>query len=376
MNALVAWKMLAHEKARNTLAVGGIFIAVLMIFLQLGFYDCVPKAGMLTYNGLRFDILLTSSSYVSQVQSYDFPRARLYQALSLPEVESASPFYQGEASWLSEPGGARRDLFVMGFRLADRSMIVDDIVRQLDVLALPDTLLVDTQTLPIYGPRTPGRTVELRERTMHIGGQYTLGTGFVGTGAVVVSDVNFIRIFPRRSLAAVNLGLVNLKAGSNPDQVAARLRALLPADTKVFTRSEMKAHEIAYWQTKAPTGIIFGFGVIISIIAGTIILYGTLATQVTRQLPQYATLKAMGYTDGALRHIVVALALITAGIAYIPALGGTLMIYDRLRIIARLPIDMTAARVAGVLAITLAMAAGSALLAVGKAIRTDPADLF
>ena len=85
MNAFVAWRMLTHEKGRNTLAVGGILVAVLMIFLQLGFYDCVPKAGMLIYNGLRFDILLTSSSYVSQVQSYDFPRARLYQALSLPE---------------------------------------------------------------------------------------------------------------------------------------------------------------------------------------------------------------------------------------------------------------------------------------------------
>ena len=56
MNAFVAWRMLTHEKGRNTLAVGGIFIAVLMIFLQLGFYDCVPKAGMLTYNGMRFDM--------------------------------------------------------------------------------------------------------------------------------------------------------------------------------------------------------------------------------------------------------------------------------------------------------------------------------
>jgi putative ABC transport system permease protein len=376
MNALVAWRMLTHEKGRNILAVGGIFIAVLMIFLQLGFYNCVPKAGLLTYNGLRFDLLLTSSSYVSQVQSYDFPRARLYQALSLPEVETASPFYQGEASWLTEPGGVRRDLFVMGFRLADRSMIVEDIERQLDVLARPDTLLVDTQTLPVYGPRTPGRTVELRERTVQIGGQYALGTGFLGLGAVVVSDVNFIRIFPRRSLAAVNLGLVRLKPGSDPDQVAARLRALLPPDTRVFTRPDIEAHEIAYWQTKAPTGVIFGFGVIISIVAGTIILYGTLATQVTRQLPQYATLKAMGHSDGALRSIVVALALITSGIAYIPAVGAALMIYDRLRIIARLPIDMTATRILGVLTITLVMAAGSALLAVGKAIRTDPADLF
>ena len=182
MNALVAWRMLTHEKGRNILAVGGIFIAVLMIFLQLGFYNCVPKAGLLTYNGLRFDLLLTSSSYVSQVQSYDFPRARLYQALSLPEVETASPFYQGEASWLTEPGGVRRDLFVMGFRLADRSMIVEDIERQLDVLARPDTLLVDTQTLPVYGPRTPGRTVELRERTVQIGGQYAARHRIPGFG--------------------------------------------------------------------------------------------------------------------------------------------------------------------------------------------------
>ena len=376
MNAFVAWRMLTHERGRNTLAIGGIFIAVLMIFLQLGFYDCVPKAGMLTYNSLRFDILLTSSNYVSQVQSYDFPRARLYQVLSLPEVESASPFYQGEASWLTDTSGVRRDIFVMAFRLADRSMAVQDIDRQLEVLQRPDTLLVDTQTLPIYGPKTPGRMVELQQRAAKMGGQYVLGTGFLGNGAVVVSDVNFIRIFPTRSLAAVNLGLVKLKPGSNPDQVATRLRALLPADTKVFTRAEIETAEVSYWQTKAPTGIIFGFGVIISVVAGAIILYGTLATQVTRQLPQYATLKAMGYSDGALRGIVVVLALITAGIAYLPALGGTLMIYDRLRIAARLPIDMTATRIFGVLAITLAMAAGSALLAVGKATRADPADLF
>ena len=60
MSALVAWRMLTDEKARSALAVGGIFISVLMIFLQLGFYNCVPKGAMLTYNG--FDILLTSSS--------------------------------------------------------------------------------------------------------------------------------------------------------------------------------------------------------------------------------------------------------------------------------------------------------------------------
>ena len=51
-----------------------------MIFLQLGFYSSVPLAGMLIYDHLKFDILLTSSAYSYQEQPYDFPAA----ALSVP----------------------------------------------------------------------------------------------------------------------------------------------------------------------------------------------------------------------------------------------------------------------------------------------------
>jgi hypothetical protein len=72
----IAWRILMHEKGRNALAVGGIFIAVLMIFLQLGFYFSVPKGGMRVYDRLRFDLLLTSSAYDFQGRSYDFPRCR------------------------------------------------------------------------------------------------------------------------------------------------------------------------------------------------------------------------------------------------------------------------------------------------------------
>src|SRR3954469_2571032 len=149
MNTLVVWRILTHEKGGNMLATGGIFIAVLMIFLQLGFYFCVPRSGMLIYNHLRFDLLLTSSAYVAQVQSYSFPRRRLYQALLLPEIESGASFYQGETSWLNEAGRVRRDVFVMGFKLEDESFAVEDIERQLDVLQRPDTVLVDTLTLPM-----------------------------------------------------------------------------------------------------------------------------------------------------------------------------------------------------------------------------------
>jgi putative ABC transport system permease protein len=376
MSTLLAWRILLHEKGRNALAVAGIFIAILMIFLQLGFYASVPRAGMLVYNQLAFDIMLTSSDYVFQEQSYDFPRRRLYQALSMPDVASVSPMYQGEAQWLNTTDRLRRDVFVMGFRLDDDSVRVPDIRRQRSLLQRNDTVLVDNMTLPMYGPQMRGRVVEIADRAVEIAGTYLLGTGFLGLGAVVTSDLNFIRIFPGRSLDRVNLGLVRLKDGSDPALAAARLRALLPPDTRVFTRAELDAYEETFWRKRTSTGLVFGFGVAVSVVVGMVILYQTLATQIIRHLPQYATFKAIGYTDGYLQRVVLSLALITAGLAYVPALATAVMAYDKLRTLARLPIEMTPARIVVVLVIALTMSGATALLAVSKVRRVDPADLF
>jgi putative ABC transport system permease protein len=376
MSYLLAWRILMHEKGRNALAVAGIFIAILMIFLQLGFYASVPRAGMLLYNRLAFDIMLTSSQYVFQEQSYDFPRQRLDQALSLPEVASVSPLYQGEAQWLNTTGGLRRDIFVIGFRVEDDRIGVPDVLRQKSLLQRDDTVLLDSMSLPMYGPQTKGRVVEIGDRAVEIAGTYLLGTGFLGLGAVVTSDLNFVRIFPNRSLDGVNLGLVTLKAGSDARETAARLRALLPPDTRVFTRAELDAYEESFWRKRTSTGLVFGFGVVVSIVVGMVILYQTLATQILRHLPQYATFKAIGYTDGYLQKVVVSLALMTASIAFLPALATAIVVYGKLRELARLPIEMTATRIIAVLVIALTMSAATALLAVNRVRRVDPADLF
>ncbi len=376
MTVLVAWRILIHEKLRSALAAGGIFIALLMIFLQLGFFVAVPKSGLQVYDSLRFDLLLVSTAYVYQAEANEFPRQRLYQALALPEIASAEPFYEGEGRWLNIEGGLARDIFIMGFKPGDRIFLVPDINRRLDMLRRPDTVLIDDQTRPMYGPRTPGRRVEINNRTVEIAGSYFVGTGFLGLGAAVTSDLNFIRIFPHRSLSAPNLGLVALKPGVEPDHVAGRLRAILPADTRVFTRAELDAYERAYWVKRTATGIIFGFGVLMSVIVGTVILYQTLATQITRQLPEYATLKAIGYSDTDLGKIVTGVAVILSGSVFIPAILAALAIYAKVRTAVRLPIEMTFSRVVVVLAMALLMAMASALLAVGRVRRADPADLF
>src|SRR5712671_1949599 len=95
----VAWRILVDQKGRTALATGGIFIAILLIFVELGFFVAVPQGGMLIYDNMRFDLLMTSDKYLFQSESGQFPRARLATAAAVPEVAQASPVYLGGAKW-------------------------------------------------------------------------------------------------------------------------------------------------------------------------------------------------------------------------------------------------------------------------------------
>jgi putative ABC transport system permease protein len=372
----IAWRILTHQKGRTALAIGGIFVAILLIFVELGFFIAVPQGGMLIYDHMRFDLLLASEKYIFQSESWQFPRARLAEAAKIAEVAQASPLYLGGTKWQDVAGGVRPDVAVFGVDPKAGIFAVPDIDRQIDILEKPDTVLVDSKTRAMFGPLDTGRVVEIGGHRMTIGGQYVLGTGFLGLGVVLASEANFFRIFPQRPPDSVNLGLVTLKPGADPDEVAGELRALLPNDVQVFTRPELEAHEVAFWTTRTATGLIFGSGLIVAFVVGIMVLYQTLATQITRQLPQFATLKAIGYTNGFLDGILLVEALLFVLIGFVPALAAALGVYAVIRSQTLLPTHLTTAQLGAVFGITLLMSVISAFLSVGRLRRADPADIF
>ena len=198
----------------------------------------------------------------------------------------------------------------------------------------------------------------------------------LGLGVILVSDQNFLELVSNRSLTGVNFGLIRLNDSADANRVANNLRAIMPADTRVFTRAELLNHETSYYLVRTSTGLIFGFGVVMSIVVGAVILYQALTTQVVRQLPQYATLRAIGYTDRQLLGIVLAIAVFTSGVALLPSWIAAIATYAEVRELARLPIEMTAERVVGVFVVVIVMSAFTALIAAQKLRRADPADLF
>jgi putative ABC transport system permease protein len=331
---------------------------------------------LLLYDNMRFDLLLTSNQYEYQAQPGVFPLSQLERVRGSPDVAEATPIYFGFAKWQSGEGDLWPDIFIIGFDPASHIFIPDSINQQTAALDRADTILVDTATRPMFGPLDAGRVVEIGDRKVTIGGQYVLGTGFMGLGVALTSTANFARLFPQRGSSAVNLGAIRLKAGVNPDRAAGDLRKLIGPDERIFTRNELDAHETAYWTTRTSVGIIFGSGLLISLVVGIMIVYQIVSTQVGRQLPQFATLKAIGYRDRSMFATVGAMSLLIVILGFIPAFGAALGLYSVIRQQTLLPVAMSELRLLAVFAAAIVMAVTSALLSVQVLRRADPADVF
>ena len=65
---------------------------------------------------------------------------------------------------------------------------------------------------------------------------------------------------------------------------------------------------------------MFGVGSVLGFVVGVVICYQILYMDVMDHLPQFATLKAIGYRDGFLRRVVLQEALILSLAGFLPGL--------------------------------------------------------
>ena len=133
---------------------------------------------------------------------------------------------------------------------------------------------------------------------------------------------------------------------------------------------------MAYWRRNSSVGFIFSLGVLVGFIVGSIIVYQILFGDVMNSLPQYATLKAMGYRDSYVIGIVIQQSAILALVGFVPGLLLSMGLYSLLATVTKLTVLMTTTRALQVLALTFVMCVGSGTLATRKLVQLDPADVF
>lgn len=379
----LAWLQLTREKTRLVIALAGIAFADILMFMQLGFREALFDANVLLHKSLEGDIVLINPQSDALLSMETFSQRRLYQALAVKSVASVHPVYLGFTGWKNPETRKLRNIQVIGINPQDRLFALPGVEEKLDLVKIPDVVIFDKGSRAEFGPIAAqieqGKSVntEVAGRKVKVGGIFELGASFGADGNIITSDQNFLRIFgDERKIGLIDIGVINLKPGTDVKVAKAQIQNYLPKDIKVLTKQEFVDFEKDYWASSTAIGFIFTLGTIMGFIVGTVIVYQILYSEVSDHMPEYATLKAMGYTQTYLLLVVFQEALILAILGYIPGFGFAMIQYTMARNATLLPIVMTATRAITVIILTILMCFISGAIAVRKLRSADPADIF
>lgn len=391
----LGWAQLTHRKARLLVAMTGVAFSNILTFTQLGLRAMLFNGVTLVPDHLKGDLFLTSA-YAPNIDLGGFPKIYLYQADAVAGVVAASPLYIEFANWVNPqdldrpaPDAAPESSFelfpttvkILAFNPAQPVLDIAAVDQQLDRLSSPGTVLYDRLGQEKLGPiptlfnQQSSVTTLMNNQRVYVTGLFSLGSTLFDNGHVAMSDWTYAQWYGTDSLDQVNVGCLTLDPGANVEQVRSRLKANLPPSIRVLTQAELAAAEQAF-RASLPNGKVLNFGAVMGFIVGVVIVYQVLYTDVSDHLPEYATLKAMGYSNSALLRVILQEALILAVLGFIPGYFASYGVYQLLVEITRVPLTMKTTVTIQVFVLTLVMCGLSGAIAINKLRSADPADVF
>lgn len=377
--ARLAWRQLSHQPGKLLTAIAGVGFATLLVLMQLGFSASLFDSATNLLRHLRADLVLIQPRTTVSFRPETFPRMRVAQTLADPDVVAAHPVLITISTWRNPENDERRAIQVVGL---DPVALAGFDPALAELLGQPDSIAFDRLSRPDFGD-VPGWFAErgpfeatLGYRAVRVVGLVSIGASFGADGHALTSEQNFRRIAADRRAGVVDLGLLRLREGADTAAVQTRLRAMLPRDVLVLTHAELIAFEKRYWEESSPIGIIFGFGSIMGLVVGLVVVYQILFSDVATHLAEYATLKAMGFSGFYLARVVLASAAILAGLGFLPGVALAWWAHGAVAGATGLPMALSAERSLVVLGLVSCMCGAAGLLAARGLRRADPAALF
>ena len=377
----LAWKQLIKEKARLAIAIGGIAFADVLMFFQLGMLNALYDSATSPHRKLKGDLVLVNRQVKTIIDLSSFSRTRLQQVLAYDGVATVNPVYVDFAPWRNPDTHLEKNILVLGFDPFNPAFDLSDAEGNLEQLPMLNRVLFDRASRPEYGTiaeswQTKGTLeAQVSDRVVETVGLFSMGASFGADGNLIVSDSTFFNLIRERDPSQVDIGLIYLAPSANIDAVQKQLRSQLPNDVEVLTIDEFTQLEIDYWANQG-TGFIFNLGVVVGFIVGIIIVYQILYANVSEHLPEYATLKAMGYSDRYLLIMLMQEALILSALGFVPGFIFSVGLYELTYVATLLKTSMTISRGIAVLLLTVLMCSVSGAIAMRKLQAADPADIF
>lgn len=380
----LAWFNLTYRPYRLVTAISGVSFAVLLMFMFKGIENAFYDSQIQLLQRLNGEILLVNQLKYTMFIPQQFARRRLYQAQAFNGVIAAYPLYMTVGDWKNPTTKTVHSIRVLAFNPHDPVLPIPGVSAHQLQLQQPWTVLIDERGKKEVGPKRAGIVTELSDKQVRVVGTFQIGTDFAsGNGNVIMSDQNFLRYFVNldpgedsRALNTVDIGLIKVAPNVDAHGLAQAMRQQLPTDVTVWTKAEFLEKEKQYWRSSTSIGFIFSLLAGMSFVVGIILVYQILYTDVTDHSAEYATLKAIGYSDRFLFGIVLQESLILAVIGFFPGLAMSLVLYQITANATGLVMIMTLLRAINILIATFLMCLVSGAIAIRRIQAADPAEVF
>jgi putative ABC transport system permease protein len=381
----MAWLQLKRQPVRYLVAVVGIGFAALLMYMQIGFQSGLLTSATTFYEALNADLVLISPGTLNSGSFEQFPQSLLFRSLGVGGVKEAIPLYIANISAQRLGDIKPTNLRLIGFAPDAKALDLPAVNDQISLIKTPGYVLFDELGNNNTGPITEAvesngsqflSLIDL-SKNFRVVGLFRLGSTFAADSNLVSSDTTAIQLaYQQINLGEISMGLIRLEQGANIAQVQAFLKKTYGSQLQVLTKPELIAQEQNYWNTSSSFGVIFGFGTFMGLLVGGVVVYQVLYTDVSDHLKEYATLKAMGFSDTFILIIVVQEAILLAVSSFIPATLASTAMYAFLTSAAGIRIYMTSDKTLLVGSLTLGVCAASAAIAIRKLRDADPASVF
>jgi putative ABC transport system permease protein len=370
----LAFRNLFHDRVRLAVTLIGILFSIVLVAVQLGLYLGASKmiTGNIDHANADLWIMIYGAKSFEDGGMLLTPRER-HQALATPGVKAVIPLIVKFAEWRKPEGGSTR-VVVVGSDAEDGGLEPWDLKEGTwqDIKA-PEAVAVDKTYLGELGIEGLGDTAQIANGRVRVRA-LTEGIRSFTRSPYAYTTLNRARSLFGAPGDATTFYLVKLEPGANAEQVRDDIRSRLDG-AEVLTTKEFRDRSLKQWLFRTGAGVALIGGALLGSLVGTVIVAQTLYSSTKDHLGEFATLRALGSSSGYIHQVILAQAGISAVIGYVLGISIALAILLFSRNTA-LPIVMTPGLAFWLFTLTVGMCAISALSAIMKVTKIDPATVF
>jgi putative ABC transport system permease protein len=366
----LALRNLFQDRLRFIASLMGIVFSVVLVMVQMGLYFGFSGmiSTMIDHTATDLWIVSSGTKYFEDLSVLSTGmRDRL---LAIEGVSEVAPGVVGFSAW-SLPGGTMISVIVVGTDIADGGLSPWNVVEgTAQSLTTPGTVVIDRSYSDQLGVSGVGATAQVRGQRVTVGA-VTDGVRSFTTAPYVFSDIDGARAYVGLPESFTSHFLVRVKPEANIERTRQNILSNI-SGIQALTPDQFREQSRSFWLFRTGAGAALVAGALLGIIVGTVIVAQTLYSSTKDHLYEFATLRAMGASDSYIYQVIISQALVNAIVGFaIAALIGFAVVHFTAK--SALQVVISPTLIIELFGITIVMCIVSAIAAIFRVVRVDPA---